>query len=96
VHVPVFETNVKPVGLGSVTTTACASLEPLFVTVIVYTVFNPGVMLEGAVFTILKSLEGTTGTFTLLELLVLLGSGVVEITLAVLLKLEFVVLAGTL
>jgi hypothetical protein len=60
----------------------------LFVTVIVYSALNPGVILEGAVFTTLKSLEAITGTFTVLELLVLLGSGVLELTDAVFVTLE--------
>jgi hypothetical protein len=60
----------------------------LFVTVTVNTAFNPGVMLEGADFTTLESLEGTTGTFTVLELLVLIGSGVLELRLAVFVTLE--------
>jgi hypothetical protein len=84
---PVFETKVKPVGVGSFTTTDCASLEPPFVTVMMKTAFNPGVKLDGAVLTTVKSLEGFTGTLTVLELFALMGSGVLELTLAVLVKL---------
>jgi hypothetical protein len=43
-------------------------------------------MLTGAVLTTLRSLEGLTGTLTVLELLVLTGSGVLEETVAVLVK----------
>jgi hypothetical protein len=60
----------------------------LFVTVIVKTAFNPGVILEGAVFWMLKSLEGVTGTTTVLELFTLFGSGVIELIIAVFVTLE--------
>jgi hypothetical protein len=54
---------------------------------IVKTAFKPGIKLKGAVFTTVKSLEGFTGTLTVLELFVLMGSGVLELTLAVFVKL---------
>jgi hypothetical protein len=85
---PTFEMKVKPAGVGSVTTTACASLGPLLVIETENTAFNPGVRLEGAVFTTLKSLEAEIGTLTVLELFALVGSGVLELTLAVLVRLE--------
>jgi hypothetical protein len=82
----VFETKFNPVGVGSLITTACASLEPLFVTVRLKTAVNPGTMLVGAVLTMLRSLEGLTGTLTVLVLFVLTGSGVLEVMVAVLVK----------
>jgi hypothetical protein len=60
----------------------------LFVTVIVNIASNPGVILADAVFTTLRSLEGITGTFTLLELFPDIGSDVLELIVAVFVRLE--------
>jgi hypothetical protein len=87
-----FETNVNPAGVGSVTITLAASLEPLLVTAIVKTALCPGTMLAGGVLTIAKSLLET----------MLVGSDALEFavlvspppeTLAVLVKLEAAVCA---
>ena len=42
VHAPVFETNVRPGGVGSSTVTSCAAAGPAFVTVSRYEIVSPG------------------------------------------------------
>ena len=79
----VLEMKVKPVGVGSLMLTFCESLGPLFLMVIVYETLVPGVALTGPVFVISRFALGCTGAVTVLELSVPLGSGVLEVMLAV-------------
>ena len=54
------ETKVRPVGVGSVSVTAEASEGPLFVTLIVKVMFDPGVNVGGPVFVIDRLAEALT------------------------------------
>jgi hypothetical protein len=84
---PVLETKFSPAGVGSSTETLAAFDGPLFVTVIVYVTFVPGMMLAGPVFVISRS---ATGVSVLLSpLFALLGSDVPTggVTVAVLTRL---------
>jgi hypothetical protein len=51
---PVLETKLNPVGVGSLTITFAAFDGPSFLTVIVYVALEPGVMLAGPFFVIVK------------------------------------------
>src|ERR1051326_9175800 len=86
-QLPVFETNVRPAGVVSATDTPVAVLGPLFVTVTVYEIVEPGVMIADPVFTfaIERSVEAVTVAVQVDELLAGVGSLVVELTVAVLL-----------
>jgi hypothetical protein len=83
VQLPLFETKVRPVGVGSLTLRFCESLGPLFLRVIVYETFMPGVALAGPVFVISRFALAWTGAVTVFELFVESGSVVLEVTLAV-------------
>jgi hypothetical protein len=80
---PVLETKFNPGGVGSLTLTFCESLGPLFLTVIVYETFVPGVALAGPVLVISRSPLASTGAVTVLELFAASASGVLELALAV-------------
>jgi hypothetical protein len=82
-----LETNPKPAGVGSVTTTFAASLKPALVIATVKTALCPGTMLAGGVLTMLKSaLEEMLVGSVSLELAVLVSPP--PDTVAVLVKLE--------
>ena len=66
------------------------------VTVIVYTAVKPGVIVAGPDFNTVKSLEGAALTVAVLELLAVVGSGVLEATVAVLETVVPTKFAGTL
>src|SRR4029077_20792270 len=48
-HAPLFETKLRPVGGGALTKTFAADSGPLFVTVTVSTMLEPGVVVAGPV-----------------------------------------------
>src|SRR5262245_2673399 len=60
VQSPVFETKVRPAGVGSVTVTAAAFEGPLFVTTMVKTTFWPAVIRAGPVLVTPTSADGVT------------------------------------
>src|SRR5262245_45776828 len=60
VQSPVFETKVRPVGVGSVTLTAAAFEGPLLVTTMVKATLVPAVALAGPVFVTPTSADGVT------------------------------------
>jgi len=90
IHVPLFETNRRPAGVGSLTETACAGDGPLFMTVMVKVAFCPAIRAVLSAFVIDRSavvVGAEPGDPDAeLELFALLGSGVIEDTLA-----EFVI-----
>src|SRR5205085_3150976 len=54
-HAPLFETNVRPAGVGSETVTPVASEGPELVMVIVYETVWPAVIVAGPVFVMFRS-----------------------------------------
>jgi hypothetical protein len=87
VQAPVFETNVRPVGVGSLTTTLPAEAGPLFTTVIVYVMFWPGLAEVGPVLEIETSAGCATLVFAVELLSAVFGSFSVPEIVAVLLML---------
>src|SRR6266545_2856477 len=94
VHAPVAETKPSRDGVGSASCTPAASDGPLFVTVIVYVTFEPGLALVGPVFVTDRSAFWTTVELTVAVLLDANESGVDELTETVLLTVPEA-LAGT-
>ena len=85
VQAPLFETNVRPGGVGSETVIPDAAAGPLFVTTIVYVTLWPAVTVPGPVLVMERSACATTVVVADAVLLELIGSGVVaEVTWAVL------------
>src|ERR1051326_990449 len=102
VQAPVLETNVRPEGVGSVTTTFAASLGPLLRTSIVKLTKSPVNACDGPLFVSLMSalgvlpLGGTMFVVDVAELLPLFGSPIPDDTLAVFVTCVPVKFAGTL
>ena len=88
------ETNVRPVGVGSLSDTAEAFEGPLFVTLMVNVMFDPGVKVAGPVLVIERSAEGLAVEVAVALLLLGAGSPVAEEIDAVLLIVPLK-LAGT-
>jgi hypothetical protein len=91
-HAPELETNVRPAGVESVTCTLVAFPGPRLVTVMVYAAFWPAIREPESVLLIAKSAAAETGFVVELVLFDGNGSGVVELTVAVLVM--FPVAAG--
>jgi hypothetical protein len=87
VQAPVFETNVRPAGVGSLTTTLPAEAGPLLTTVIVYVTFWPGLDEVGPVLEIETSAGCATLVFAVELLSAVFGSFSVAEIDAVLLML---------
>jgi hypothetical protein len=62
VHAVVFDTHVKPAGVGSVTITDVADAGPAFVTVMVYVIVVPGRAVAGPVLVTCRSALAITVT----------------------------------
>ena len=89
------ETNVRPVGVGSLSVTAEASEGPLFVTLIVKVMFDPGVNVGGPVLLIDRLAEALTAEVADALLLAEFGSGVVAEDTEALLVIEPLKFVGT-
>ena len=71
---PEFDTNVTPAGVGSATTTNCASVGPAFATVSTYEMVSPGLATAWPSFVIARSADAAFTTVVAVAVL-LPGSG---------------------
>src|SRR5262249_60335903 len=71
---PVADTNVRPVGVGSLRTTPTASDGPALLTVIAYAAVDPAVACAGPLVEICRSASGVTVTALVAMLLSVFGS----------------------
>jgi hypothetical protein len=85
VQPPVLETKVRFAGVVSATETPVAALGPLFVTVTVYVMLLPAVIVGGPVLVMERSVDALTVVEAVDELFSDVGSAVVLETVAVLL-----------
>ena len=82
VHAPLFDTNVRREGVGSVTVVLTASPGPTFTIVMLYVMLVPGLAVDGPLFAIERSAFCSTVAAVADELL-LDGTGSVVPALAV-------------
>jgi hypothetical protein len=80
-----LETKVRFAGVGSATETPVAVLGPLFVTVTVYVMLLPAVIVGGPVLVMERSVDAPTVVEAVAELFSDVGSGVVLVAVVVLL-----------